>query len=176
MRDCSAVCARNASSRVYTVAHVSRVGRLRNQACSQLRCVHTDNSSVITYRVLSDVYRNSLIFSFFLLTPTLLPVDYFQLRNECLSSFFHLSLEKNFETRYTYIYIHTRSILCDSQSVKVWFELINVSLMITILQYEIRISNDFNNYSLIIRNFCFFENRILRSGGIELFYGWIFII
>lgn len=175
MRDCSAVCARNASSRVYTVAHVSRVGRLRNQACSQLRCVHTDNSSVITYSVLSDVYRNSLIFFFFSPYTDTFTSRLFSITQRVFVFFFSSLVRKKFRDE-IYIYIHTRSILCDSQSVKVWFELINVSLMITILQYEIKISNDFNNYSLIIRNFCFFENRILRSGRIELFYGWIFII
>lgn len=140
MRDCSAVCARNASSRVYTVAHVSRVGRLRNQACFQLRCVHTDNASVITYN--SQMFTAILLFFFFFfLYRHVSPIDYFQRR--VFVFFFYISLEKNFETR-LYIY---RFILCNSRR-KVWFKLINVSLIITILQYEIRIpiSNDFSNY------------------------------
>lgn len=141
MRDCSAVCARNASSRVYTVAHVSRVGRLRNQACFQLRCVHTDNASVITYN--SQMFTAILLFFFFFLIPARFTNRLFSTTRRVLVFFFHISLEKNFETR-LYIY---RSILCNSWR-KVWFKLINVSLIITILQYEIRIpiSNDFSNY------------------------------
>lgn len=146
MRDCSAVCARNASSRVYTVAHVSRVGRLRNQACSQLRCVHTDNASVITYMALSDVYRGSLNFFFFFFFPYFY---YSIIFNECLPPFFIFRWKKISR----YMYTLDRSNLCKIH--KVWFELINVSLMITILQYEIKI---------IIRKFYFFKNRILRSG------------
>lgn len=126
MRDCSAVCARNASSRVYTVAHVSRVGRLRNQACSQLRCVHTDNASVITYRVLLRCLPQFAYFFFFPYTGTVSPVDYFQRRDEYLSSFFIFRWKKI--SRYIYLYTIDRFILCLIHEGKLWLELITVSI------------------------------------------------